>query len=498
MQELECHPERSLGVAALNVAQREAIEQALDEILLDRPDLAPLLDKRRDEPFFIKALENVQGDERDTIIISIGYGKTAEGSLSMNFGPINQDGGWRRLNVIITRAKWQTILVTSIRSHELAGVNPLNRGATALRNFIAYAERQGELPPQPAVVTAGESNDFEDAVAEALRGRGLEVDQQVGASTYRIDLAIRDPRDRNRYVLGVECDGATYHSAKTARDRDLLRHLVLRDRGWRLHRVWSTDWFRNPDQALQQALASYELALTRPVDESVLGPPPSVPQPTDSETQPQDGTIRTEQGKAFSPPVSVRRYHPGRLYERYQEKGRWRGREYLLNRSSVHELAYQIGQIVRFESPVHEEVLLDRLKEIHGVERAGANVQGNVDRAIDRALRVEREEIGRVDHVLRVRGHELDTFRVPGDGVERPLTLIPPEEIELAVLFLVEDQFGFQRDALPQAVNRLFGFERTRAGTAEFVGNIVDGLIDRGSLRVSGVNVHISDLPTFP
>ncbi len=148
-------------------AQREAIEQARDEILLDRPDLEPLLDKRRDEPFFTKTLENVQGEERDTITISIGYGKTAEGSLSMNFGPINQDGGWRRLNVIITRAKWQTILVTSIRSPELAGVNPLNRGATALRNFIAYGKRQGELLPQPAGPTTGESNDFEDAVPEA-------------------------------------------------------------------------------------------------------------------------------------------------------------------------------------------------------------------------------------------------------------------------------------------------------------------------------------------
>lgn len=122
VEQLERHPEGSMGVVGMNVTQREAIEEALDELILRRPELAPLLDQSRSEPFFIKVLENVQGDERDTMIISVGYGKSATGALTFNFGPLNQEGGGRRLNVLVTRARWQTILVTSLRSPELAGV----------------------------------------------------------------------------------------------------------------------------------------------------------------------------------------------------------------------------------------------------------------------------------------------------------------------------------------------------------------------------------------
>jgi len=263
------HPGRSLGVVAMNVAQREAIEEEIEALLPSHPDIAPLLDPRRQEPFFIKALENVQGDERDTMIISVGYGKSATGGLAYNFGPLNLEGGWRRLNVLVTRARWHTILVTSLRSQELAGVNPENRGAVALRNFIAYAAQDGTVPAEPAMVTGAETNDFEDAVAEALRERGFHVDPQVGASAYRIDLAVRDPRDPRRYLLGVECDGATYHSSRTARDRDLLRQEILSEHGWRLYRVWSTEWFRDRETALARVLRAVEQAREAPITRSV-------------------------------------------------------------------------------------------------------------------------------------------------------------------------------------------------------------------------------------
>jgi superfamily I DNA and/or RNA helicase len=217
-------PHRSLGVVAMNAQQKEAIEDAIAEAVEQRPDILTLMDPASGhEPFFAKSLENVQGDERDAMMISVGYGKDTNGHLSLNFGPLNMEGGgWRRLNVLITRAKWHTTLVTSIRSHELSGISPNNRGAVALRDFITYAERNCELPQPPSAPTAEETNDFEDAVATALRDRGLAVDQQVGASKFRIDLAVRDRRDPSRYVLGVECDGATYHSTRTARDRDVL------------------------------------------------------------------------------------------------------------------------------------------------------------------------------------------------------------------------------------------------------------------------------------
>ena len=257
----------------MNASQKEAVEDAVATALESRPDILPLMDSSLHEPFFVKSLENVQGDERDSMMISIGYAKDTNGHLSMNFGPLNMEGGWRRLNVLITRAKWQTTLVTGIKSHELGGISPHNRGAIALRDFIAYAERHCELPQSPSTPTAEETNDFEDSVATALRDRGLTVDQQVGASKFRIDLAIRDRRDSSRYVLGVECDGATYHSSRTARDRDILRQRVLESMGWSIHRVWSTGWFHDQDRAIERVLASLTSAESSPVEESVQGAP---------------------------------------------------------------------------------------------------------------------------------------------------------------------------------------------------------------------------------
>jgi len=147
--------------------------------------------------------------------------------------------------------------------------------------------------------------------------------------------------------------------------------------------------------------------------------------------------------------------------------------------------------IVRVEGPIHEDLLAERLKEVNSVERVGANIQANIRRGIDFALRTG--VIERSGSYLQGKGHQLKAFRVPGDGVVRPLSVISTEEIELAILYLVEDQFGFQREALPQAVSRCFGLERVRAGNAELVGNLVDALIERGMLRLSGPNVYIAD-----
>ncbi len=476
VEHAERWPGRSLGVVAMNTAQREAIEELLDERFLQRPDLREKLRAHTDEPFFIKALENVQGDERDTIIISVGYGKTASGALSYNFGPLNQEGGWRRLNVLVTRARWQTILVTSLRARELDGVNPNNRGAVALRNFIDYVERGGTLPPETPCLTPAETNDFEDAVAEALRARGYQVDQQVGVGGYRIDLAIRDPRDPRRYLLGVECDGATYHSAKTARDRDLLREQVLRELGWRLHRVWSSDWFRDRERAIEAAVHAIHRALEG-------GDHP--PAPPRSPIPPSGGP--PEAAPRGQPPRNPRRYPAGSPYRKAQGAGR---RELLLDPARSRDLRTQIVRVVAVEGPIHRELLTERLNEINGVDRVGANVAANIERALQRALR--RGELERVDQDFLTRpGQRLTTFRTPGDGVERPVAWIPLREIQLAVLHVLEDQFGCQRSALPSAVARLFGFDRTPPGLTEAVQTAVDLLIEEARVEVSGPYVSL-------
>lgn len=474
-------PNRSLGVVAMNAQQKEAIEDVIAEALGQRPDILPLMDSSLHEPFFVKSLENVQGDERDAMMISVGYGKDANGHLSLNFGPLNMEGGWRRLNVLITRAKWQTTLVTGIRSHELSGISPNNRGAVALRDFIAYAERHCELPQPPSIPTAEETNDFEDAVATALRDRGLTVDQQVGASKFRIDLAIRDRRDPSRYVLGVECDGATYHSTRTARDRDILRQRVLESMGWSIHRVWSTAWFHDQDRAIERVLFSLSLAEARPVEESVQG----VPQPTDPPP------VSSSPSSAVSdPPSPERRYPPGKPYRTFAATA---DRDLLIQSRNSQRLADLIVRVVEAEGPVHEDLLAERAKEICGVDRAGSNVQSNIGEAI--LIAVHRKQIERRrqrDFLWKV-NVQLNTFRIPSDSLRRPLEWIHRDEIALAILYLVEDQFGVLRSELGRGIARLFGIERATAEASDRIVEVADELVERELLREDSARLLIPE-----
>jgi len=481
VEHLDQFPDRSLGVVAMNMQQREAIEDAIGEQLLDRPDLIPLLSADRPEPYFVKSLENVQGDERDTMITSVGYGKDPTGALTFNFGPLNMEGGWRRLNVLVTRAKWQTILVTSLRSHQLHGVNPLNRGAVALKNYIEYAERHGELSVEQPSVTDGETNDFEDCLRQALVDRGLSVDQQVGASRYRIDLAIRHRNDPTRYALGIECDGATYHAARSARDRDLLRQEVLRSMQWRLHRVWSTDWFRDPEGTLDSILRSLEQAEIRALEEM-----PEVPARALGEGEGHD------HGAQPTASLRSRKYTPGARYRRFRPQAYRSDRDALLKSEYVNALARDVTAIVGVEGPIHVNQVAARLKEMHQVERLGSTVQANIDRAIDWAIRtLGRVARGSDTDFLVMKGETLKTFRIPGDGIERQIQFIAPEEIALAILHLVEDQFGMFRDQIPTAVVKLFGLERAGPEAADIIRNVLEGLVDSGRLRIVGLQVYL-------
>lgn len=234
-------PERSVGVIAMNGGQREAIEDALAALGIVTP-----------ESLFVKSLENVQGDERDVIVLSLGYARDANGALAMHFGPLNADGGWRRLNVLVTRAKRETVVVSSLTAADLSGVNESNRGAVALRDYLAYAE-EGAAPAARAAAEM-EPDPFTEAIRAALEERGYKVDLQVGIGGCRIDLGVRHPDDDSRYVLGIECDGPGFAGARTARDRDVLRRAALEAKGWRLHRVWSPDWFRDRERTLERLL----------------------------------------------------------------------------------------------------------------------------------------------------------------------------------------------------------------------------------------------------
>lgn len=271
-------PRRSFGVVTFSQAQQALVEDLLDaerrkypEIELHFGDDPPV----EGEPVFVKNLENVQGDERDVILFSICYGMDEAGKISMNFGPLNRDGGERRLNVAVTRAKHEVIVFSGLRGDQIDLTRTQRRGVRDLKYFLEYAERghRALVSATTSASLADADSEFERLVAEKVRAAGFQVHHQVGCSGYRIDLAVIDPAAPGRYLIGVECDGATYHRAATARDRDKLRQAVLEDLGWKLHRIWSTDWWHNANSEMEKLLNSIskaKAARSHDIDASVI------------------------------------------------------------------------------------------------------------------------------------------------------------------------------------------------------------------------------------
>ncbi|MCO7223569.1 DUF4011 domain-containing protein [Pleionea sp. CnH1-48] len=243
-------PELSLGVVAFSSAQRDAIILQLEKLRRSNIETEAFFQHKNSDEFFVKNLENVQGDERDVIFISVGYGRTQAGNLSQNFGPVNQQGGERRLNVLITRARMAMTVFANFTADELKTTATSPAGVKALKTFLTYAETR----QLPIVQETGKELDspFEQEVKHAIEQLGYEVEPQLGSAGYYIDLAVRDPNKPGRYLLAVECDGASYHSSATARERDRLRQGVLEGLGWRFHRVWSTDWFRHQASCIER------------------------------------------------------------------------------------------------------------------------------------------------------------------------------------------------------------------------------------------------------
>lgn len=253
---IERYPEKSIGVATFNKSQCDLIQDMVDTQGLKSNYLSSYLERweERGEPFFVKNLENIQGDERDIILISTTYGRDSEtNKLYMRFGPINSHYGWRRLNVIFTRSRERMEIFTSMKSSEIVVSENAQRGVRDLKMFLEYVER-GVLEGLSVETEREFDSDFEISVFNVLSEYGFEIEPQVGVSGYFIDLAIKSKSENKGYILAVECDGATYHSSKSARDRDRLRQEVLENLGWKFHRIWSVDWYKNRDIEIQKLI----------------------------------------------------------------------------------------------------------------------------------------------------------------------------------------------------------------------------------------------------
>ena len=255
VHEIKSGRRRSIGIVAVNARQANVLRDTWDRYIREMPEIEELLAEDDDdddlERLFIKNLENVQGDERDAIFISLTYGKDANGNFYQRFGPINRDTGWRRLNVLFTRAREQMVVFSSMDSAMIVPGPSARRGVTALKGFLSYCE-SGVVPETTVRTGRDPDSPFEIDVADEVDRFGLKTEFQVGVAGFFVDIGVFDPREPGHYLMGIECDGATYHSSQSARDRDKIRQEILENLGWNIYRIWSTDWFANSANAREK------------------------------------------------------------------------------------------------------------------------------------------------------------------------------------------------------------------------------------------------------
>ena len=475
--QIRAEPEWSVGVITFSESQQQAVQTEIDARKREDPSLETLLSEKGSEGFFVKNIENVQGDERDAIVLSVGYGRDPQGNLYMRFGPLNAEGGERRLNVAITRARQRCTVVSSILPQDIVSDRP---GPKLLRAYLELAQGEGRntgnligtQPPYPG--------DFERAVEKALTAAGHRVQRQVGLFDYRVDLAVVDSEHPDHFLLGIECDGPMYQNAENARARDRLRPEVLRNLGWRLLRLWSADWVRDSEGELRRI----EAAITRVKQGEYLAParPQLVKEDQASYTTEGDETsARTltglPPGVAYYERVQI--FLPGTAEALYDEDTQRR--------------AKFLQRLIDAEGPISLDAAAQRLAEAAGLARTGSRVRSLIDETIEEMVMQERIDVR--DEFLWSKGCEQPSPRVPHIGeAPRHVDQICREEIGELIVALLKVAFGMRRDELITETARLLGYRSAGVNIRERINETLSLLELDNRIHVQGGQIRALEL----
>jgi very-short-patch-repair endonuclease len=443
----------------------EAIEEAIERRLKKKPNFEHFFKEDRLEGFFVKNLENVQGDERDVMIFSIGYGRDFKDRITMNFGPLNKPGGERRLNVAVTRAREKIVLVTSIRTNDIKLSDSSPEGVLTLYQYLDYAERG----PKALGITYQQSNTFdskiEKAVASEIQNMGYQVDPQVGFSGYKIDIGILAPSDPESFILGVECDGNTYRSSCSTRDRDRLRGQILKQLGWKIHRIWSPTWVSRRDSEVKRLREAIKKRLEHK------------PKSTKISTQ----ITSEESTNCISEKVEVKRIKfsgiekIGIPYKIHPLKASFKPTVIIRTSkypySSIQKNAFHfdcnrdlqsklLEELVNNEGPIHFDYAMRRLASVWNVKRLGPKIISTVREALD--LLLDDEKIIVRKNFLWPKKPINIIVRIPILGIpitKRKPEYIPPEEIEKAIRLVIQYAIGISPESLIIETTKIFGFK---------------------------------------
>ena len=466
MEHAAKHPTRSLGVGTFSVSQRDAILDELEHRRRETPELESFFAGDHYEPFFVKNLENIQGDERDIIFISVGYARDAEGKLTMNFGPLSSEGGERRLNVLITRSRSRCEVFASIRSDDIDLSRTKALGTRALKLFLETAER--------GVVT-GERSDvdhpippLEEHIADCLRERGWQVDRRIGLAGLFVDLALADPDEPGRYLLGIECDGHDYNSALTARDRDRLHAQVLFRQRWLIHRVWTLDWFQRPKEQLDTIIrTAIEAKQTWAARDAESAESSAEAAPREAEPVVERREDAPLEGDALNEPYA---------------EAQFKVPDSAPQELPVEELVKHVQKVLEVEGPVHRDEVTRRISTLFGLSRVGSRVSESVDAAIQSLIQEDKVTntdsfLALPDQPARVR----DRGKVESTNLRKP-DMLPTSEIQAGLLAIARTHFAVTPDEAVVETGRLFGFRSTSTQLRERIETVIGEMLSSGEL----------------
>jgi len=482
IEHFKTNPEFLLGVIAFSQAQQDAIEVEVENLLRNNILLEQFINTIGLESFFVKNLENVQGDERDFMFFSIGYGKDLDGRLSLNFGPLNRIGGERRLNVAITRARYKIKIISSIYSSEIDISRTRSEGLRLLKQYLEYAEHKGEISYiKERNVSYDEDFDspFEMEVYNTFVKLGYTVHTQIGCSRFKIDLGVVHPKYPGKYILGIECDGSQYHSSFSARDRDRIRQEFLESLGWTIHRIWSYDWVTSPQNEINKIVKLIKKLEAKEVSPIVKKKKESNPT---SQTQVKEFDIQ-QFDKAFDT-KSKRNINFRDLPQDFKEFKKYSGRHKNIFRTQYYSrygMDYVgspepiIKKIVEYESPIHIKELHKRISECCNVSRLSPKMKDTIDWAVGKTGGVVRRE-----DTVRKEGQKRIPVRYPSSsGYKRKILNIPVEEIAQGICYLLRDSFSLNENETVLYAGKIFGFSSASGKSKEHIQNALQLLLDK-------------------
>ena len=461
---LENQNKKSIGVVTFSQIQQSLIEDLLQKLFQENPHLEEFT-INSEEPIFIKNLENVQGDERDIILFSIGYGPDEEGKVSMNFGPLNRDGGWRRLNVAVTRARYEMKVFSSLKGDQIDMNRTSSEGVLGLKNFLNFSEKG--LVYQNSNQTVTQQKLMVNSVAKTLEENGLKIKTNIGTSEYKIDIGIINPDNESQYLLAILLDSENYFNIHTTNDRELLVPNVLKGLGWNVFRIWTLDWIKNKEKIvkkIQVELEKIKMQVKEKKEEII-------------ELKTSEKVYLSEVSEVEKPSKMIP-YVAADLSPEVNANS-----ESIYHFENRQVLLSQIKTIIDTESPISQNALFRKILKLWNTSRAGGKLNTYLLETLNSIPNIQTTESYQKFYWSENSNlQNLDFYR-DNSAEKRLIDEIAPEEISVAVMELMQSSLSLNKEELIRAICKIFGFAKVGSQIDAVVKFCVEDLIGKGLMK---------------